>query len=54
LKALYRTARAIMEKENGTSLTMDAQTQKMTELVGGEEIYNKIQSLMANPYAYQA
>lgn len=59
LKAVYRTAKTILEKDSDTlAMAADehAKAQKMKELVGGEEIYNKIQSLMtqANPYAYQA
>ena len=50
LKALYRTAKTILAKESDTALSADAQIQKMTELVGGEEIYKKIQSMMANPF----
>ena len=54
LKALYRTARTLLEKENDPSMSPEARAQKMTELVGGEEIFNKIQSAMASPFAYQA
>lgn len=54
LKALYRTARTIIAQEYDTSPSPETQTQKMIELVGGEEIYNKIQSAMTNPYVHQA
>jgi tetratricopeptide (TPR) repeat protein len=54
LKALYRSAKAVLEKENDISLSSDAKTQKMTELVGGEKNYNKIQSMMANTFGYRA
>ena len=52
LKALYRTAKTIAAKEAHTLSSVDSTTnmaQRMTELVGGAENYNKIQSLTPKP-----
>ncbi|CAB9509889.1 P4Hc [Seminavis robusta] len=51
LKAIYRTAKTILEKDASLSDSDDlAKAQRMIELVGGEENHSKIQSMMANPF----
>lgn len=51
LKALYRTARTIMAKEAYDSPDPGVSSRTLVELVGGQEIYDKIQALMVSPFA---